>query len=177
MLSVTQIARRCGLSRTTILYYESCGLLRPATRSTSNYRLYGEKQVALLERIRMYRSLGLSVADIRELLTASHSGAAALLQRRMRELDSEIVRLRNHQQAILRLLNSKRLLRKDPEMTKQKWTQIMKSAGFTEADMHRWHREFERSAPEDHEEFLGFLHIPPDEIKTIRDWSRKPQQA
>jgi hypothetical protein len=38
--------------------------------------------------------------------------------------------------------------------------------------MHRWHREFEKSAPEEHQEFLEFLHIPADEIKAIREWSR-----
>jgi hypothetical protein len=38
--------------------------------------------------------------------------------------------------------------------------------------MHRWHAVFEKSAPGEHQEFLEFLHIPADEIKTIRDWSR-----
>jgi hypothetical protein len=37
--------------------------------------------------------------------------------------------------------------------------------------MRRWHKEFERSAPEEHQEFLEFLHIPSDEIKSIRHWS------
>jgi len=38
--------------------------------------------------------------------------------------------------------------------------------------MNRWHAEFERSAPEEHQEFLEFLHILPAEIKTIRERSR-----
>jgi hypothetical protein len=38
--------------------------------------------------------------------------------------------------------------------------------------MHRWHSEFERSAPDEHQEFLEFLHIPEPEIKTIREQSR-----
>ena len=58
-------------------------------------------------------------------------------------------------------------------MSKEKWVSIMKAAGFTENDMHRWHKEFERSAPEDHNEFLQFLNIPAAEIKSIREWSRK----
>ena len=33
------------------------------------------------------------------------------------------------------------------------------------------HKEFERSAPDEHQEFLEFLHIPSDEIKSIRRWS------
>jgi hypothetical protein len=56
-------------------------------------------------------------------------------------------------------------------ITKQKWTSIMSSAGFSEEDMRRWHKEFERSAPQEHQEFLEFLHIPSDEIRTIRAWS------
>ena len=43
---------------------------------------------------------------------------------------------------------------------------------FSEDDMRRWHMEFEKSAPSEHQEFLEFLHIPSDEITKIRDWSR-----
>jgi hypothetical protein len=49
----------------------------------------------------------------------------------------------------------------------------MKACGFSDEQMHRWHAEFERSAPEEHQEFLEFLHIPAAEIKTIRAKSRK----
>jgi hypothetical protein len=43
--------------------------------------------------------------------------------------------------------------------------------------MHRWHREFEKSAPDEHQEFLEFLHIPAEEIKSIREWSRSGKHA
>ena len=59
-------------------------------------------------------------------------------------------------------------------ITKEKWTTIMRKAGFTDDDMHRWHREFESSAPEEHQEFLEFLHIEKGEIQTIREWSQRP---
>jgi MerR family transcriptional regulator, thiopeptide resistance regulator len=175
MLSVSQIARRCGLSRTTILYYESCGLLKPALRSGASYRLYGEKEVRILEQIRLYRSVGLSVRDIRRLLGGVESDAASLLQRRLRQLDEEVNQLRNHQRVILQLLRSKTVLRRDRNMTKDKWVAIMKAAGFKDDDMHRWHREFERSAPDDHEEFLKYLHLADKEVRTIREWSRNPK--
>jgi hypothetical protein len=57
-------------------------------------------------------------------------------------------------------------------ISKDKWVEIMRASGFTEDDMHRWHAEFERAAPEDHQEFLEYLKIPPDEITKIREWSR-----
>ena len=56
-------------------------------------------------------------------------------------------------------------------VTKQKWVEIMRAAGFSEEQMHRWHREFEKAAPAEHQEFLEFLHIQPGEVKQIREWS------
>jgi DNA-binding transcriptional MerR regulator len=173
MLSVSQIARQFGLSRSTILYYESCGLLKPALRTRADYRLYGEKETRVLQQICLYRSVGLSVASIRAMLSNPDTNVASLLRRRLEELDSEIQRLREHQRVILRLLESKNILRRTKKMTKDKWVSIMKSAGFSEEDMRRWHREFERAAPSDHNEFLQFLHIPAAEIKSIREWSQK----
>jgi DNA-binding transcriptional MerR regulator len=174
---VSQIAKKFGLSRTTILYYESCGLLKPALRTRADYRLYGEKETRVLEQICLYRSVGLSVASIRAMLASPQSEVASLLRRRLQELDSEINQRRKHQRVILRLLQSKDILRRTKKMTKEKWVSIMKAAGLTEDDMHRWHREFERCAPDDHNEFLQFLQIPAAEIKTIRDWSRKTVSA
>jgi hypothetical protein len=39
--------------------------------------------------------------------------------------------------------------------------------------MRRWHAEFEKSAPQEHQEFLEFLHIPEQEVTSIREWSRE----
>ena len=57
-------------------------------------------------------------------------------------------------------------------LTKDKLVSIMRAAGLTEEDMHRFHREFEKAAPAEHQEFLEFLHIPAAEIVKIREWSR-----
>ena len=56
MLSVTQLARACGVSRTTVLYYESLRLLPAPPRSNGNYRLYGDKHLNCLRQICSYRS-------------------------------------------------------------------------------------------------------------------------
>ena len=88
------------------------------------------------------------------------------------EIGEAIERMREHQRAIARLLNTVEL-RKDCMITKEKWTSIMASAGLTNEAMQRWHTEFEKSAPTEHQEFLEFLHIPADEVKSIRAWSAK----
>jgi MerR family transcriptional regulator, thiopeptide resistance regulator len=173
MLMVSTLAKRCGLSRGTLLYYESIGLLKPARRTRSNYRSYGEQDVARLQQICAYRNAGLTLEDILLLLERPENDAAAVLKRRLMELDTEIEMKRNHQRAILKLLQGKKLVGKERKMSKEKWVSIMKSAGFSEADMHRWHVEFEHAAPEDHQQFLEFLHIPAAEVQSIRKWSRE----
>jgi DNA-binding transcriptional MerR regulator len=172
MYTVTKLAQRCGLSRTALLYYESIGLMPPPRRSGGNYRCYGEADLRRLLQICAYRDTGLKLEDIRVLLERSGNEAFGVLQRRLLEIDAEIVTLRTHRQAILKLLQHK-ALGKAKMITKDKWVSIMKACGFTNEQMHRWHAEFEHSAPQEHQEFLEFLHIPPEEIATIRKQSQK----
>jgi len=177
MLTVTQLARQCGLSRSTLLYYESIGLLTKPVRTSGNYRSYSQKDVQRLHQICVYRNVGLTLADIRGILARQESDASSVLQRRLVELDAEITQRRNHQRAILKLLQNKKSFRRMNVVTKEKWVSIMKASGFSDSDMHRWHAEFEKSAPIEHQEFLEFLHIPTAEITKIRDWSKKAQHA
>lgn len=172
MWTVSKLAAHCGLSRGTLLYYESIGLLKPPARSAANYRRYGERDLQRLQQVCAYRHAGLTLDDIRAILDRRESDAAAVLKRRLMALDHEIETRRAHQRAILKLLKNDSIGRNEM-ITKEKWVSIMKASGLTEADMHRWHAEFEKAAPEEHREFLEFLHIPAEEIQTIRDWSRK----
>ena len=83
--TVTQFARACGLSRSTVLYYESLGLLKAARRGTGNYRVYGEKDLERLRQVCVYREAGLKLTDIRSILDQPHNDAASVLERRMVE--------------------------------------------------------------------------------------------
>jgi DNA-binding transcriptional MerR regulator len=172
-LTVTRLARACGLSRGTVLYYESMGLLKPVRRSAGNYRLYGERDLERLRQVCAYRAAGLKLSDIRSILDRPSSDAEAVLRRRFVELGAEIERLREHQREIARLLDSTNRIRRLQMVTKEKWVQVMQKAGFSDEQMHRWHKEFEKSAPEEHREFLEFLHIPADEVRKIREWSKQ----
>jgi DNA-binding transcriptional MerR regulator len=171
MFTVTKLAARCGMSRSALLYYESIGLMPPPQRSGGNYRYYGEADLLRLQQICTYRDAGLKLEDIRAILSQPGGEAYGVLQRRLLEIDAEVSTLRAHQQAILKLLEHK-ALRKAKMITKEKWVSIMKGCGFSSEQMQRWHAEFERSAPLEHQEFLEFLHIPTEEIASIRRLSR-----
>ncbi len=172
-MTVTTIGRAAGISRSTVLYYESLGLLRASRRTDSNYRVYGEGDLHRLKQIVGYRAAGLTLDDIRGILNRPSSDFVEILRRRLASLTGEVERLREHQRAIGRLLQTSDKLTREKEMTKEKWVEIMRASGFSDADMHRWHTQFEQSAPEEHEEFLKYLHIPETEVRTIREWSRK----
>ena len=74
---VGEIAERLGVSPRTIKYYEELGLIRPGTRSPGGFRLYGKEEVEQLERILRMKSIGYSLAAIRELLATRDAAQEA----------------------------------------------------------------------------------------------------
>ena len=174
--SVGKLARRFGLSRTALLYYDRIGLLRPSSRSGSNYRLYGEEEVARLEAICRYRGAGLSLSEIREILQAEADRTSAVLARRLEALNREIGELREQQRIVLRLLKGRASLGRVRALDKQRWVALLRASGLSDGDMERWHTEFERREPEAHQDFLESLGISPGEIRRIRELSRRGWQ-
>ncbi|EGU32547.1 MerR family transcriptional regulator [Vibrio scophthalmi LMG 19158] len=167
MLTVTQLARECGTSRTTILYYEKEQLLLPAYRAENGYRWYGENEVERLKTIASYRSYGLPLSSIRTLLDRQGQSQAQILKDHFEELEREIQTLRAQQKAIVVLLQEPKLI-EDKSVTKQRWVEIMQAAGFTQADMVKWHQTFEAMEPQEHQKFLESLGIDAQEIEQIR---------
>ena len=107
-LTVGRLARRFGLSRTTLLYYDRIGLLRPSARTSSRYRLYSGKDVRRLERITAYREAGLPLAEIRAILDGPTSRTAAILEAHLETLNRKIGGLRRQQRTVASLLKDRR---------------------------------------------------------------------
>lgn len=63
-MRIGELAARSGFTAETIRYYETKGLIDPATRTDSNYRIYGKKQLERLHFIRHCRALDMSLEDI-----------------------------------------------------------------------------------------------------------------
>lgn len=176
-LTVGQLARRAGLSRSALLHYEGLGLLSPAARSRAGYRLYGERELERLELIRSYREAGLPMASIAQLLGGGGGSAARILEQHLVALNRSIAGLREQQRRVARLLGQPQLLARSRVMTKQRWVSLLRGAGLDDADMARWHCVFEAEAPEAHQDFLESLSIPAEEIAAIRVASRAAERA
>ncbi len=171
MLTVGALAARFGLARSTLLYYDRLGLLRPAARSQAGYRRYGEAEVRRLELICTYRRAGLSLVAVARALEAPGEGLAAVLEARLAELDGEISRLREQQRLVATLLQRPDLLTRARVIDKRTWVELLAASGMSEADMERWHGAFERTAPQEHQRFLELLGLPAGEIASIRSRS------
>lgn len=172
MLTISKLGKRFGLSRATLLYYEREGLLEPASRAANGYRWYGDKEVERLTQIVGFRSYGVPVRDIRELLARNSDQAhERILRKRFAQMETEIQDLRRQQQALLAILEQGQDS-PQPAMSKERWSAILAAAGMSNNDMRNWHCEFEAREPQAHQEFLESLNLDTVEIERIRRWSQ-----
>jgi len=140
----------------------------PASRSENGYRWYGESEIERLEAIVSYRSYGIPVANIGDLLDRREGRSQSqILKDHFNELEKEISLIRKQQRAIVALLQEPTLLEENM-VTKDRWVAIMTAAGFDETAMSTWHQKFEEMEPNEHQKFLQTLGISAEEIEKIR---------
>lgn len=165
------MARSFGLSRSTLLYYDRIGLLCASQRSGAGYRLYSEEDRRRLERICMYRGLGLPLADVKQLLADDEAPAVKVLENRLRALGQQILHLKSQQHLIVAMLKKVKCETYTPVVDKEMWVKMLEAAGMDEASMAKWHAEFENRAPVAHYEMLLSLGIAEKDAKRIQAWA------
>ncbi len=168
LLTVSQLANKFNISRTTVLYYEKKSLLFPKSRTNNGYRQYGTKQIVRLNDIIGFRSYGLSIHQIKTLLDLDDDATQEhILHNQFNALEIEIQKLRQQQKSIIAVLKKQD---KREKLTKQRWTAIMHACGCSIDDMKNWHIQFEKMEPRAHQAFLKSLNIDDQEIAMIRSW-------
>ncbi len=178
MSTIGKLAKKHGLSRSTLLYYDRIGLLRPTGHVDGQYRHYSAAEDLRLAKICEYRKAGLKLKEIARLLEhPAESSASRALEERLKQLNQEMVALREQQELVATLLGRSELLTRHRKLDKATWVNLLSEAGFSEEQMRQWHIQFERSAPEKHRDFLQRLAIPESEILAIRAMAAAPQEV
>lgn len=93
------VAKALGVGVQTLHYYEREGLIPPAPRSESGYRLYTPELVERLGFIRKAQALGLPLDEIREILRLAEQGTSpcgrvqTALAEKLAEVDRRLAEL------------------------------------------------------------------------------------
>jgi MerR family transcriptional regulator, copper efflux regulator len=84
--TIGEVADRSGFSTSSLRYYEGIGLVAPATRTESGYRVYDDQTLARLAFIARAKQLGCSLAEITDLVAIWDGERCGPVQRRFHEL-------------------------------------------------------------------------------------------
>lgn len=76
MLTIGKLAGRTQLSTNALRFYEREGLLQPASKTESGYRLYEESAIARVRFIKEAQQCGFTLTEVQELLTLRSSNSA-----------------------------------------------------------------------------------------------------
>ncbi len=174
-LTITAFAKRFNLSRSTLLYYDRIGLLKPSGQSDAGYRLYSEADAERMQRIDTFRKAGLPLKAIREIMeeTGADDGVEMALEQRLACLNREMAELKAQQHLVVQLLQRRGRHPRQSGVDVIQWVKMLEEAGMDENARRHWHMAFERDAPEAHEVFLRSLGLSDAEVIEIRSLSRE----
>lgn len=83
-----------GVSVRTIDYYTTLGLIRPAGRTSGNYRLYNDETLKRLHRIEYLKAQKLTLEEIRkQFSTLDRISADEFLTMKLTQLQTDLTRL------------------------------------------------------------------------------------
>jgi DNA-binding transcriptional MerR regulator len=95
-LKIGELARRAGVTAKAIRFYERKGIVPPATRAANRYRVYGEEAVEMLCFVKQATGLGLTLAEIKDIIDIRQGGRPPcthvhqLLRDKAAELDRKL---------------------------------------------------------------------------------------
>ena len=104
-LQIGEVAARAGVSIDTVRYYEKRQLLTCVSRSTGGFRRFTPETVERIEFIKQAQDMGLSLDEIKELLTSDGGPSQCqrvhdLLQEKIKDLDEQIKKFRDFRRTL-----------------------------------------------------------------------------
>jgi DNA-binding transcriptional MerR regulator len=144
LLRIGDVARLVGTTPRTIRYYEEIGLLAQApARPSGQHRLYTAQEVERLREVmRLKHLLGVSLEELKTLLTAEEARAAVRAQLRREDVDRErrrelLIEARGHLERQLELVEHRaRELAKLKEELSQTHRKVRRYLRDPEAPVH-----------------------------------------
>ena len=103
MITIQGFAKLCGCNTQTLRYYDRIGLLAPAkVDEWTGYRYYEEEQALLFVKIKNLQQADFSIEEIKVLLPGDDDLLAAAFERKIREQQQKLERIREIQRSYLK---------------------------------------------------------------------------
>jgi len=85
---IKDVCKECKLTKKAVEYYERQGLISPKIEN-NGYRNYSDEDISALKLIGVLRKLGISIAEIKEILSSTNRTAKLIKIKYRRDLDIE----------------------------------------------------------------------------------------
>jgi len=85
---IKDVCRECKLTKKAVEYYEQQGLISPKIED-NGYRNYTDEDISVLKEIGVLRKLGISIAEIKDILSSTNKSAALLRCKYRMDLEAE----------------------------------------------------------------------------------------
>jgi len=108
-MRIGELAQLAGVNPRTLRYYERIGLLAPSSRTEAGYRVYSPGDADRLAFIRRAQSVGLSLAEIADVIALRDTGTVpcrhvrALAEAKVSEIDVRVAELQQLRADLVRL--------------------------------------------------------------------------
>lgn len=103
MITIQGFAKLCRCNTQTLRYYDRIGLLTPAkVDEWTGYRYYEEEQALLFVKIKNLQQADFSIEEIKTLLPGDDDLLAAAFERKIREQQQKLERIREIQRSCLK---------------------------------------------------------------------------
>lgn len=133
--TVNELAKMSGVTKRTLRYYDEIGLLKPERLDENGYRMYGPKEVDLLQQILFYREMGVELKTIQKIVQSP-------------DFD-ELEALKNHREKLLAKREHINRLIKNVEKTLK-----VKEGAYTMSDQEKF-EGFKQKLIEENEKKFG----------------------
>lgn len=89
LMTVNEVVKIAGVSKRTLQYYDSIGVMPAKKRTETGYRLFDEDSIETLKTINHYKSMGFELKEIKEILYTDGYDIVGALRRKREQLRTE----------------------------------------------------------------------------------------
>jgi MerR family transcriptional regulator, thiopeptide resistance regulator len=128
--TISELASKFSLSRSTLLYYDRIGLLKPSNRTSTGHRRYEQEDYERLRLICALREVGISLQDVIVLLDefTEPIQVSEMFEKRFLEVVNEMKSLDRQNLVLTDVISKLKHLKNDSQMVKNIWL-MFRSAG------------------------------------------------